>query len=68
MDDVQGLIIFLQVIIGVGAAARVTYCMIKKAMDDEGKDGYKKLIKNTLVFAVAAELVTSGINLIQSYF
>lgn len=68
MDEVQDLITFMQVIIGVGAVARLTYCFIAKAMDDEGKTGYNKLIKNTVIFAVSAGIITEIIKLIQSYF
>jgi hypothetical protein len=68
MDDVQQIIILLQILIGIGAAGRITFCCIQKAMNADGQEGYNKRIKNAAIFAVVAELITTIISLAKSYF
>ena len=44
-------------LIRTGSAARISYCFIKMAQNDEGGTIYKKRIRNTLVFYVLAESI-----------
>lgn len=58
----------LMIIIRVGVALRVIYCLMKMTSSDDEAPGYKKKAINTLKFYVLAELIWQIKDLILSYY
>jgi hypothetical protein len=54
IDDISRMLILL---IRMGAAFRVIFCLIRLMTAEEETAQYKKRINNTLVFYITAELV-----------
>jgi hypothetical protein len=68
MDRINELIELLLVLIPLGAAARIIYCLAVKSMDgDEGKS-YNIRIRNAIVFTVCAETIAGLLRWAGSYF
>lgn len=65
---ISGLITFFQVIIPIGAAARIVACLGSAAISGDEDGSMKARIRNVLVFTVLAEIITEIIKLVQSYF
>lgn len=61
MDHIKALIQILLVVIPIGAAARVAYCLIVINMDGDEEQSYRKRIRNALVFMAIAEAGMGGL-------
>lgn len=68
MDQIQGLITFLQALIPIGAGARIVYSLMAMAADSEEEHSYRKRIRNALVFVVLAEVISGLLQLVLDYF
>lgn len=68
MDTINDAITFFLIIIPIGAAARIGYCLIARAANPDDSDSYKVRIRNVLFFCVAAECIVGLIDLFKSYF
>lgn len=68
MNEIQMLITILQVLIAVGAAARIGYCCVMMNSDEEEDPKvYKVRIRNVLVFTVLAETIGGILQIVQNY-
>ena len=65
IDDISKAVIIL---IRVGAACRVIFCLIRMMTAEEEAAQYKKRIRNTIVFYIIAELAFVLKDLIIHYF
>lgn len=68
MDDLKDLILFLQIMIPLGAAARIAACNTYASMDNENKDSYKKKIRNLIIFVVLSETIGAIYSAAMGYF
>lgn len=68
MEQIQQLITFMLVIIPVGAAVRIGYCLIVLSMDSEEERSYKVRIRNVIVFTVLAETIAGLLKVVLNYF
>ncbi len=68
MDTINDAIVFMLILIPVGAAARIVYCFIAMAVNQDDCDSYKARIRNALIFCVASECIVGLIDVIKSYF
>lgn len=67
MDEIQELIHWLLVILPLGVAARIIYCLCCIPTDSENEATNKRRIRNALIFLVLAETVTGLLAVISSY-
>lgn len=68
MEKINQMITFLQVIIPLGGAARIIYCLAVMSVDEEEQSSYKKRIRNILVFVVLAECASSFLRMAANYY
>lgn len=69
MDLVYDIITALRVmIIPIGVAFRVIFCLVKMIYDEEAIGSYKKKIRNTITFGIIAEVIFVISDLIQKYY
>lgn len=68
MEKINQMITFLQVIIPLGGAARIVYCLAVMSMDGEEQSSYKKRIRNILVFIVLAECASGFLRMAAHYY
>lgn len=67
MDEIQELIHWLLVILPLGVAARIIYCLCCIPTDSENEATNKRRIRNALIFLVLAETVTGLLAVISGY-
>jgi len=65
VEDISKAIILL---IRLGSAARMAYCMIRLGAADEDGAQYKKRARNTLVFYIIAESIWSIKDVVLRYY
>lgn len=68
MAQIQELIVFLQVLVAIGAGYRGVQCAILLSNSDDDAPSVKKRLRNLLIFTVLAETISGFINVILSYF
>lgn len=68
MNTIQEFTDFLLILIPIGVAARVVYCLLQLPLDEEQAPTYKRRIRNALVFLVLAECITGLLAVVQAYF
>lgn len=69
MDTLNEIITLLRVgIIPLGVLFRVVFCFTKMIYDEDAQIGYKKKIRNTIVFGIIAELIFVILALIENYY
>lgn len=68
MEQIQKLIAFLQVLVGIGAGYRGVQCAILLSTGDDDAPSIKKRLRNLLIFTVLAETISGFINVILGYF
>lgn len=61
MDQIKALIQAMLVVIPIGAAARIVYCLVAINMDGDEEQSYRKRIRNALVFTAIAEAGIGGL-------
>lgn len=67
MEKIQELITFLQVIILISGAGRITFCCIAmQSAEDDSQ--YKRRIKNVLIFIVITLCFSEFMETILGYF
>lgn len=66
--ELNNVITFLQVIIPIGAAARVAYCLIIASINEEDGPCMKVRARNAILFTIVAEVILTLLNLLKSYF
>lgn len=67
MELIQEMIGALQAAIRLGALARIIFCLVKSAYNEE-EALYKKRAKNAMVFALLAELIWELRDLVAHYY
>ncbi len=65
---INELILYLQILIGVGGSVRIAYCLIAMNANKDEADMYKKRGKHTLAFVVISVCITGLMRLVMSYF
>ncbi|MEG2420825.1 MAG: hypothetical protein RSB55_04695 [Oscillospiraceae bacterium] len=68
MESIQELTHILQILIPIGAGARIAYCLSAMAMDSDEDKSYKTRIRNTLVFVVLAEVAAPLLLAVIRYY
>ena len=68
METVQTLIDAMLVLIPLGGAARVTYCLTALNVDPDEDKTYRIRARNVVVFCVIAELITGLLRVVTGYF
>lgn len=68
MEKINQMIAFLQVVIPLGGAARIIYCLAAMSADEDGQASYKKRIRNILVFIVLAECASGFLRMVARYY
>jgi hypothetical protein len=68
MDLVKQMADALIILIRVGVAMRVVYCLIKIGVNEEEASIYKKRARNTVFFYVLAELIWELKELVLGYY
>ena len=67
-STISQIITLFQVLIPIGAAARIAACAFTMAMDSDTVASLKPRIRNALIFTVLAECITGAIQLFASYY
>lgn len=67
MAELQELIRWLLVILPLGVAARIIYCLCCIPTDSENEATNKRRIRNTLIFFVLAETIAGLLSIIANY-
>ncbi len=67
MTELQELIRWLLVILPLGVAARIIYCLCCIPTDSENETTNKRRIRNTLIFFVLAETIAGLLSIIADY-
>ena len=65
---ISQIITLFQILIPIGAGARITACVFTMSMDSETAETLKPRIRNALIFTVLAECITGAIQLFASYY
>ena len=68
MDLLKQMADAFVLLIRVGAAFRLVYCIIRMGMNDEEAGMYKKRVRNVVVFYVIAECIWQIKELVFDYF
>ncbi len=68
MAELREVILWLLLILPLGVAARVLYCLCCIPMDSENEATNKRRIKNALIFFVFAECITGLLAVVAGYF
>lgn len=68
MEKINQMIAFLQMVIPLGGAARIIYCLAAMSADEDGQASYKKRIRNILVFIVLAECASGFLRMVARYY
>lgn len=67
MAEIQSVIRWLLVVLPLGVAARIIYCLFCIPTDSDNEVTYKKRIRNALIFFVLAETVAGLLAVISAY-
>lgn len=62
------IITMFQILIPIGAGARITACVFTMSMDSDSTASLRPRIRNALIFTVLAECITGMIKLFASYY
>lgn len=65
VDDISKAIMLL---VRLGVAARIVYCLIRLGSTEEEAGQYKKRAKNTLIFYIIAESIWAIKDMIIGYY
>lgn len=68
MEQIQKLIAFLQILVGIGAGYRGVQCAILLSAGDDDAPSIKKRLRNLLIFSVLSETISGFINVVLGYF
>lgn len=68
MEHIQDLINFLLVIIPVGGALRIMYCLAASNANEDEAASYKIRVKHIVMFVVLAETISGLLKIVLSYF
>ncbi len=68
MNYIKEAISVLMVLIPLGAAPRIIYCLCKLVNDPDQEHTYKTRIKNLAAFVVIGECALGIITLLRGYF
>ncbi|MCX7748230.1 MAG: mercury transporter [Clostridia bacterium] len=68
MDLLKQLADAIVILIRVGAAFRLVYCLVRMGMNEEESAMYKRRAKNSVVFYIIAESIWQLKEIILSYY
>jgi len=68
VDKIKDLIAFLQVLIPIGAAGRIMYCLGVMQVDSDEEQSFKTRSRNVLIFVILAETIGGLVQVVISYF
>lgn len=58
----------LRTIIPIGAAVRIVYCLVCRAMDQEEAHSYDVRMRNAIVFVCVSEFISFLVQFVAGYF
>lgn len=68
MEQINQMITWLLVIIPLGGAARVLYCLAAISIDMDARDTYQKRIRHVLMFVAISESVSGLLKIVAGYY
>lgn len=68
MENIKALITFLQIIIPIGGAGRIAFCINARSADPDEAQSYTVRARNVVIFIILADTIGGLMKLAFNYF